>query len=197
MSAQKRPLDFTAFRALLATTVGNVTGRPCILAEQKGQGGQPLPRPELPYLTLKLTTPAAKDGDDSRQYEDVPPVDDDPVTQVKVTTGGIRRMSVSFQSFAVEQEDAYGIMCLLQSALEQLGVQQTLRRGGVAVWVIGAVADLTQVLNTGYEARAQMDVQFGVAANVTETVDVVQSVAVDGTVKTQGGTTVQDDFTVP
>ena len=60
-------------------------------------------------------------------------------------------------------------MGALQGFLDQVPTQAVLRKAGIAVWLLGAVADVSALLNTGYEGRAQMDVQFGIASNMIGT----------------------------
>ncbi len=189
MSDQTQPLSYNAARKALVAVVKEYTGRECILADAKV--GQPEDRPPLPYFTVKFVTPGIIYGDDDRRYETL-----EGGLQTKVSTGGLRGVSTSFQCFAKEQEDAWDLMARLQSALQQLGPQGALRRAGIAVWRVGTVADLTQLLNTGYEGRAQMDVLFGMAANVEEKTSVVDKVELEGTVQV-GDSQVVQDFSVP
>lgn len=176
-------LDFNAIRIALVNAVKTATGLECILEEPVLQGA---PRPALPYMSFKITTPAYKTGDDDARV----------VSGTTYNVGGQRRMTVSFHSYAVEHEDAYNYMGLLQSSFETQSIQEVLRRAGVAVWVIGTVADLSQLLNTGYESRAQMDVTFGIAANITEDLGEIDTVEVTGTITTDQGTQVVKNFTV-
>lgn len=164
------PIDFDALRVAIVREVQLTTALTCIVADLKQ--GMNLPRPALPYFTMKITTPAARYGFDSTQ----------PVSGYVTVRGGPRRMSVSFQVFTQDQETAYNYMTLLQSAFDLFTVQARLREAGIAIWTIGTVADLTSLLNTGYEARAQMDVQFGIAANLTEDTGAIESVSATGNV---------------
>lgn len=165
------PIDFNGFRRVLADTITFVTGLQCILEEQ---GNQNFVRPKLPYFSFKLTTPAAKTGDDAMEY----------VTAETFNRGGERKMVVSFHCYAPEQEQAYNFMAQWQAALELQTIQAILRSAKIAVWTIGGVADLTQLLNTGYEARAQMDVQFGIASNLAEDLGSIETVEIQGQVDT-------------
>ena len=183
-----RPLDnyslnFHVIRKALYDAVKTATGLETILEEPTLQGA---PRPAKPYMSFKIIVPAYKTGDDDSRYS----------TGTKFNRGGQRRMTVSFHSYAVEQEDAYNYMGLLQSSFETLSIQEILRKKGIAVWVIGTVADFTQLLNTGYEARAQMDVQFGIAANVSEDLGEIDTVEIEGRITTDSGDEIVDDFTV-
>ena len=105
-------------------------------------------------------------------------------------------MSVSFHVYALDKDQAYNYMALWQACLDQFTTQEWLRRAGIAVWLIGNVADLSQLLNTGYEGRTQMDVQFGIASNLTEDLGAIEKVAVTGTIQTDTGTVVVP-FTEP
>jgi hypothetical protein len=103
-------------------------------------------------------------------------------------------MTVSFHCYAEQQETAYNLMSLWQASLELYATQTNLRKASVAVWLIGAVADLSQLLNTGYEGRSQMDVQFGVVSQMTEDLGEITSVEGTGAVESDQGT-VTTDFT--
>ena len=104
-------------------------------------------------------------------------------------------MTVSFNCYGESHEEAYNYMQLWNSALDLENIQEDLRRAGIAVWVIGNVADLSQLLNTGYEGRAHMEVTFGIAVNLTSDLGAMESV--DVTVNgTEGTDTITDTITV-
>lgn len=145
-----------------------------ILAEPEVQNE---PRPEKPYFSFKFTTPATKFGDDSR--DEVSNKDGNIVTNY----GGVRMMAVSFDSYGRSHEEAYNYMLAWQCALDREDIQEDLRRHGIAVWTIGAIADLSQLLNTGYEGRSHMDCNFGFAVNTQSTLGDIEDVPVSGAVK--------------
>lgn len=182
-------VDFNVIRKMIANEIQKVTNLVAILEEPESTQA---PRPRLPYFSFKLTTPAAKTGDDSSQLV----ANSYSGGKAQYSSGGVRRMSLSFHCYAEEHESAYNFMALWQSALELKGVQEDLRKVGIAVWIIGNVADLSQLLNTGYEARAQMDVQCGLAINLVETLGTVGTVNIDGTID-KGNSTLDLEFTVP
>jgi hypothetical protein len=177
------PIDYNAVRKALIATVTTVTKLICITEEPEVQNA---PRPTNPYMSFKITTPGAKSGDDSVQW----------ISGSKFNVGGQREMTVSFHCYGTSHEEAYNYMTLWQGSLELKTIQQLLRKSGIAVWIIGAVADLSQLLNTGYEGRSQMDVQFGLASNLTDDPGEIDTVGIQGTVETDSGT-VSVDFTVP
>lgn len=173
------PVDYNLIRATLADELKRVTQTIPVLEDPTVQGA---PRPKLPYFSFKLTTPGAKSGDDSQYYID----------GTIFGRGGNRKMTVSFHCYAQEQETAYNLMALWQGSLELFETQSNLKAAGIAVWLIGNVADLSQLLNTGFEGRSQMDVQFGIASNLSEDLSAIEQVDVQGTVDTESDTVVID-----
>ncbi len=174
------PIDFDAHRAALVREVQLATQVTCILAEPNDL------RPARPYFSMKMTTPAGKYGDDS-------------AAEVGSTTvwnrGGQRKMVVDFNCYGCTHEQAYGLMALWQSWLELETTQARLYAAGIAVWLNGSVTDLSQLLNAGFEGRAHMSVDFGIAANLTEDLGAIETVNVDGEVL-NGVETIAVDVTV-
>src|SRR6185295_3306392 len=58
------PIDFNTIRATIANEIQKVTKLVAVLEEPEGPNS---PRPKLPYMSLKLTSPSIKSGDDSKQ----------------------------------------------------------------------------------------------------------------------------------
>lgn len=180
------PIDFVAARKAIAMEFQRVTGTTCVLEEPTYQGAT---RPALPYCSFKFITPAMKSGDDGLEP---------PVSGTVWNRGGQRKISVSFHVYALDQEQAYNLMCLWQASLQQVFVRsRLLQTGNLAVWLIGNVADVSQLVNTGYEARAQMDVTMGIAANLSEDLGQIDTVRITGTILTEDGTAAVEEFTVP
>jgi hypothetical protein len=182
------PIDYSAIRQAFAAEIKAVTGLIAIIEEPVTQNA---PRPCLPYFSFKLTTPGAKSGDDSTFYAG------DGATTL-FGKGGNRKMSVSFNCYAATQEEAYDYMALWQGSLELPNVQAVLRESGIAVWLIGTVADLSALLNTGYEGRSHMDVQFGIASNLVEDDGAIEHADITGTVDLgDGGEPTVVEFEAP
>jgi hypothetical protein len=141
------------------------------------------PRPSLPYVSLKITTPAAKTGDDDKRN-----LLDSMGNPTDVwNSGGQRKMTVEFNCYAQTHEDAYNYGALLQASLDLENVQSYLRENGIAVWIIGNLADLSALLNTGYEGRSHLDCTFGIASNITSSLGEMDTVTVDGAIDTNAG----------
>lgn len=143
-------------------------------AEQPGA-----PRPSLPYVGLKIIIPGGRIGGDGVQV-----LRTDPDGSMLVSYSGSRRMTVSFHAFGASHEQAYGIMATWQAALQTDAVRDILGGANVAVWKPGDVRDLSALLTTGFEGRAQMDVTFGVLSQLTQRVTTIRAVDIRGNVET-------------
>lgn len=181
-------VDFNEFRITFAREIRKITALDedrVILAEPEVQNE---PRPKKPYFSFKMTQAAAKFGDDSK--DEVFKVD--PSTGLNTATtvwnsGGVRRMTVAFDCYGQSHEEAYNYMLAWQCALDREDIQEDLRRVGIAVWTIGNVADLSQLLNTGYEGRSHMECTFGFAVNTQSDIGEIVEVTVQGAVKHEQG----------
>ena len=96
-------------------------------------------------------------------------------------------MTVEFNSYGRSHEEAYNYMALWQGSLDLSNIQADLRTVGIGVWIIGNVADLSQLMNTGYEGRAHMECTFGIAFNISSDLSYIETVVAEGTVQTDSG----------
>jgi len=165
---QKLDVDFATFRRVICEQVRLITGCVCIKEEPNQSDA---PRPDLPYFGYKITSPGVPMGDanfqDSNGGQDF-------------SYGTQMKMSVSFHCYALDQDEAYNKMMLFQMALNTNPIQESFRRKGLAIWDWGTVADLSALLNTGYQGRTQFDVQFGYAANLISTVGTIDTIDITG-----------------
>jgi hypothetical protein len=176
MTPFQPPIQYDKIRIALVQEVQKITGLVCIVEEPETPNN---PRPDLPYFTIKFVGPATKVGDDSAQ--NILDQSNAPTTQWN--RGGSRKLLVDFNSYGRSHEESYNYLTLLQSALELESVQSDLRQSEIAFWLNGNVNDLSALLNTGYEGRAQMHVEFGVASNMVEDLGAMESVTVQGAVQ--------------
>lgn len=173
MSIPRFPINYDALRKALVDEVQRITHLLCIVAEPEVPNS---PRPPRPYLTLKMISPAIKQGDDSAEN-----VADDMGASTEVwNRGGQRKLVVDFNCYGKSHEQAYDYLSLWQSSLDLETVQTNLRKAGIAVWLASNVADLSALLNTGYEGRATLQVEFGIASNLTEDLGSIETINVDG-----------------
>lgn len=185
-------IDFNTVRAAFAREIQRVSGLDQNRVVYKEAEAPNSPRPKPPYIAFKITTPSAKSGDDSKQNV----LDSQGNGTTIWNSGGVRQMTVEFDCYGRSHEEAYNYMSLWQTALDLEDVQAILRQVGVAVWVIGTVADLSALLNTAYEGRAHMDCTFGIAMNLQSDLGAIEIVPVAGKVTTDQGVIEDIDVTV-
>ena len=172
------PVDFNAIRTAFARSIYSSTGLTAMLEQPETQN---VPRPGLPYIGFRIQSPAIKSGDDSHEY--------DPGTGLW-KTGGVRKMVVVFDSYGSSHEEAYNYLTLWQCYLDTAPIREYLRAAGIAIWVIGNVADLSQLLNTGFEGRAHLEVSCGIAVNLSNDLGSMETAVVQGHVNTDQKTVV-------
>lgn len=170
MTIPTLPLDYNLFRKAIANELTRISGIVTIMSEPETQR---TPRPKKPYYTMKFMSPGVKQGSDSVNRQE---------TSSVVNIGGQRKLTCSFQCYGRSHEEAYNFMVLWQAHLETETTQANLRLAGIALWLNGSVEDLSALLNTGYEGRAGMDVQFGIASNLSEDQGEIDTVIIQGTV---------------
>lgn len=147
-----------------------------------------VPRPELPYITIMVSSPITKVGSrDSREH-----VDD-----TTWNIGGQRRFTMSIRAYVSPSGkgffDAQDMMIQLQDSLEDDNRRSILTSAGLAVWFSSDILDVTELLETGYEPRAQLDVEFGIASNRETDFGAIETVQIEPTI--DGNT--EPEFEVP
>jgi hypothetical protein len=148
-------IDYDAVRVALIRTVEAALGldsQSVVMAEPEQADA---PRPSLPYLTLKNAVTSQRYGWDMND------VQDDGST---VVTQGPRSFDTEFTAYGRTHEEAAGLMATWQAALQSWPVQERLRAAGIAAWKIGDVADVSALLDTGYEGRTSLKVTFGIVS---------------------------------
>ena len=184
--------DFNPIRVAFVKEIMRI----CMLDQNNVIMSQPesqnWPRPSKPYFTIKIITPGARFGDDDRT--NVPDSQGNPTTIFN--SGGPRKMTVAFDCFGNTHEEAYNYMCLWQTALDLQDLQQRLEAVGIAVWTIGTVADLSALLNTGYEGRAHLETTFGLAFNIQSDLGAMEEFTILGQITTDQNTVIDTDTSV-
>ena len=126
---QQLPVNFSNIRKAIVDAVQKTTGLTCIRSEPSTSDA---PRPALPYFSYKITSPGIQHGDANIGYSSG--------TEFSYSTQ--MEMVVSFQCYAVDQDDSYSYLHLWQQSLNTYSTMEKLRQNGLAVWDIGTVADL-------------------------------------------------------
>lgn len=126
----------------LAITVGGATDAKVINA------GAPGPRPEKPYLTVRLTSP----GGGGAPAERLDSVDDDGAPMVVMRER--REASVSIQGYGTDSGDWLDALQLGLDSPDSLAAQEAL---GVSAAVQTPVSDLSTLLDTAEETRFSLE----------------------------------------
>ena len=148
---------------------------------------QPGPRPEKPYISLKLLAGPSPLGsfDDFRRDE---------TTQNRFVISGMRQYTLNIQVFG---PDSLAIVDQVQTLMDSPNIFPLLRNDDVDLAVVerGGVDDISELLDTGYEARVSMDVVFNAAVNVVVDPGTIESVEWSGEI--ENGDTIEVSGTVP
>lgn len=147
------------------------------------------PRPPQTYIGLEITTPLQKPGfSDSIEYI----IDEDDDTSTIFNIGGHRNFTVSVNAYLVKNSsnrnvhddmfDAHDILEKIRDATENPAAMESLNNAGLSVMDTADILDLTELLETGFESRYQMDLMMGIASNREEDLGAIESVKFQGTV---------------
>jgi len=125
------------------------------------------------------------------------PVAVPPAVQAKDNIGGQRRFTIAIRSYVTPEDqnfyDAQNLLIKLQDSLEDVTRRTELINAGLAVWNSNAILDTTVELESGFEPRAQFDIEFGIASNRDADLGQISSTEITGTIDG----TEEDSFTVP
>lgn len=148
--------------AIYTWASSNVTAQ-VIWAEQEG------PRPERPYLTLKLITgPTKTMAIDNFKYDN---------DLTKFVLNGDRSVVLSINAFG---NDAFDLLATLQNSLDDPTVIDELFENSLSILDDGDIRDVTLALETSFETRAVMEVTFGYAHKRETSVVDIQKVELEG-----------------
>ncbi len=125
------------------------------------------PRPQKPYATIQLQSLSMMGQDELRS------IDDSGIA----TIGGQRKMTIDLNIYG---PDALGLMHQAQSSLSKQSVLDAFYESEIAIWNVGDAKDLTALLETNWEERAQMDVFIGFANNINDDLGIIEKVDLSG-----------------
>jgi hypothetical protein len=128
---------------------------------------QNAPRPQGEFVTLKIISGPIKIGrDESRISETIP-------GQLDII--GHRSFIVSINSYG---GDALVLLLKLQDSLSLLSVRDPLSTAGLTVNDVGNVRDVTAVVDTRFERRANLEVTFSYVTTYDENPGYIEKVSV-------------------
>lgn len=138
-----------------------------------------VPRPCEPYVTLNLIVTSMKTGHDSWIYE----------SGDNFCIGGQRIATLSVIAYGPDLKEqvpqginsAQQIILDLRDSLENPLVLEKLGANGLAVHNEPTVNDISALLETGFQDRANMDIMFGFAHNQSVPVGIIEKVTGEGT----------------
>lgn len=140
------PLNFNVVRQSLYSWASSVvpSGMPVIFYEPNA------PRPVVPYVTLYLNTITSVNQD----YSD-PNADTDGSIYMK----GDRQFTVQIQAYG---NDPLTVLENIRTSLQKQTVLDTLRANGIVFYQSLTINDITELVDSQFERRAQLDVLFGI-----------------------------------
>lgn len=141
-------------------------------------------RPAQTYLGVQVTSPLQKPG-----------FSDDIVHKTGdiYEISGQRRMVVSVSAYLVKTaatfdvvNDFYTAQDLLErvrDAIEDPKAMESLRSAGIAIWSAGDILDLTELVESGFESRAHLDLVIGIASNRESGLGYINQVEITGSIE--------------
>lgn len=154
--------------AAVYTWVQQATGATTIFADQAR------PRPATPYMVVKLGGPTSVGHDEERSLSDP-----GAPSYATMTYRGDRELSVSVQALGA------GALDLARAAARALATETTraqLATSGLCPrGVVPTVNELTGLLETDFQERAQFDATLAFAEDYTDSVPLIETVEAEGT----------------
>lgn len=101
--------------------------------------------------------------------------------EVAIEVSGMREITVSCQAYVGEPDNvdptkhALHLMTVAQTSLDLPATITTLSASGLAVVSNGDVTDISEIVGEAFASRANMDVIFGLASNVTARVGYINT----------------------
>lgn len=143
------------------------------------------PRPAVPFAEINFRAGITRLGayDEERL---------DPNTAGNIIRVAQRKLTVSCHTYG---PGAIALMETAQEALDTYAARSALASGGLYVSDRGKIQDLTKLLETTFEERAQLDVVFALAAITNENVGAAAQISINGTFTNPDGQT-SETFTV-
>ena len=121
------------------------------------------PRPDLPYVTLSMLS-FSQVG-----WDYIPRPD----TNGDAELTGDREFTLQMQAFG---DNAFGILEDIRTSLQKPSVLDTLRDDGIVFVNQNEITNVTALLDTEWEPRASMDIQFRVAQTAEDDLGKIETV---------------------
>jgi hypothetical protein len=155
-------MEFAPIKDAIYTWISDQTKVKVIWSEQAA------PRPPRPYIDLKLITGAIKLGGQDNLRT---------TSAGRLILVGPRSVTCSIQIFG---DNAMEILTTARDSLDDPDVIEQLDRAGLSVADDGEPQNITEALETHFEARAAMDVRFEFQVERDTESQTVERVSLDG-----------------
>ena len=143
------------------------------------------PRPNKPYLTLKISGPNRVMITDPKKYN---------AATDKFRFETQRRYNISIQSYGVEHTDVLDEIIL---GTQDPDLKQVLKDCDIGVELRGNVTDITGLVSTGWEKRGSLDISFLASKIKLTEIEPVESAEISGEIIKEDETKINvNKFTV-
>lgn len=156
--------DITTIMQALYDWATLQTGHPVVWLYQNG------PKPAKPFITLNITGPQRTAARDDFRVES---------GGIDQVLEGQRKFNISVNAYAEDDGDHISIADDLATSLQLPSVYELLYTKKIGIGEIRNVIDLSQLLDTKYERRAQFDFDIFVASNVIATTELIEQAIVE------------------
>lgn len=139
------------------------------------------PRPSVPYVTLYLNSIVAVNQDWTA---------DDADSAGVVDMKGDRQFTLQVQAYG---GDPLTVLENIRTSLQKQTVLDTLRANGIAFYQSLNIADITELVDSQFERRGQLDILFGIAQIYTDAPGYFNEIEVQEIVENQIGVEVYNE----
>lgn len=143
------------------------------------------PRPTVPYVTLYLNSIVSINQDWTADDADAAGV---------VDMKGDRQFTLQVQAYG---GDPLTVLENIRTSLQKQTVLDTLRANGIAFYQSLTIADITELVDSQFERRGQLDILFGIAQIYTDNPGYFDEIEVEEIIENQVGVVVyQETITI-
>lgn len=175
------PLNFDIVKLNLYQWASSVVpiGMPVIFYEPNA------PRPAVAYVSLYLTSIVAVNQDWSAPDADI---------LGAIDMKGDRQFTLQVQAYG---GDPLTVLENVRTSLQRETVLDTLRANGIAFYESLSIGDISDLVDSKFEKRAQLDILFGVGQTYTDTPGYFDEIEIQEIIENQIGDVVYDEtFTI-
>lgn len=172
------PVDYAGIRAAFARAIQAAVGLEANAVIQLQSTVTAATRPQAPFAAFMLTSLGRPTGRDAR----LPPDETGRMAYV-----GQRMCTAQFQFMGRSVDEACGMAAAWASGVWHDHIEAILFSvGDISIFSVESPSNITDLMATGYEGRAVVNLSFGVASQTFVTVDTIQTVPLSGSAGASG-----------